>query len=129
MLIIFFRDRGVSPVLKSSCILRTFRFSARWLLGLCFRPSGQPSAVSASLRLLALIGMDGFYAGFTSLHGCNLLEHQQKALLGDAGAIAEEQKPVTKKSGLIEVPFNLDQKQIDDYDFLPKQPQLELSNV
>jgi hypothetical protein len=51
----FFRDSGVSSVLKSSCITYTFRFCARWLLGQSPRPTGQPSAVvSAALRLLAL---------------------------------------------------------------------------
>ena len=49
---------------RSSCIPYTLWFCARWLLGLCPRPAGQPSAVvSASLRLLALIAMDGMYAG------------------------------------------------------------------
>jgi hypothetical protein len=60
---------------QSSRILYTLRFSARWLLGLRPRPAGQPSAVvSASLRLLALIAMDGMYAGFALLQGCNLVE-------------------------------------------------------
>ena len=63
---------------QSSRILYTLRFSAQCLLGLRSRPGGQPSAVvSASLRLLAIIAMDGMYAGFALLQGCNLVEHQQ----------------------------------------------------
>jgi hypothetical protein len=66
----FSRDGNVSFVLvrqpgRSSCIIHTLRFCVRWLLGLCPRPAGQPLAVvSASLRLLALIAMEGMYAGF-----------------------------------------------------------------
>ena len=46
------------------------------------RQPGQPSCIVYTFRLsarnrLAVIAMDGMYAGFASLHGCNLLEHQQ----------------------------------------------------
>ena len=96
----------ISSVLKSSCILYTLRFSARRLLGLRPRPAGQPLAVvSASLRLLALIAMEGMYAGFAGAKACQ------------------------KKSELIEAPFNLSRKQIGVYDLFPKQSWLELSNV
>jgi len=50
----FFYDSRVSTVLKSSCIIHTLRFSVR--------------------GFLALIAMEGMYAGIASLHGCNLLE-------------------------------------------------------
>jgi len=79
----FFRDSGVTdfcsckigipyilyinPVLISSCILYTLRFSAR--------------------RFLALIAMEGMYAGFAGAKACQ------------------------KKSELIEAPFNMSRKQ------------------
>ncbi|MCH6564447.1 MAG: hypothetical protein IH811_01090 [Proteobacteria bacterium] len=75
----------ISSVLKSSCILYTLRFSAR--------------------RFLALIAMEGMYAGFAGAKACQ------------------------KKSELIEAPFNLSRKQIGVYDLFPKQFWLELSNV
>jgi hypothetical protein len=81
-------------------------------------------AVMPRLKRLLLVHSLPWMACMQALH-----RYMDITYKSNAGAIAEEQKPVTKKSGLIEVPFNLDQKQIDDYDFLPKQPQLELSNV
>ena len=65
----------------SSCMSYTLRFCARWLLGLCPRPGGQPLAVvSASLRLLALIAMDGMYAGFAGAKAC----HEKITIFRDA---------------------------------------------
>ena len=76
----FSRDDCVSSVLESSCIIHTFRFCARWLLGYCPRPAGQPLAVvSASRRLLAIIAMDGMYAGFAGAKAC-----QKKSLFLEA---------------------------------------------
>lgn len=49
----FFRNSCVIPVLDSSCILYTLRTCAR--------------------EFLALIAMEGMYAGFASLQGCSLL--------------------------------------------------------
>jgi hypothetical protein len=89
--------------------------SARWFrdagpLVLRPRPTGHPlTVVSAALRLLALIAMDGMYVCLfrlmaptvgASLQGCNQLEQCRSNCRG-------AKKQVTKKSLFLETPFTL----------------------
>jgi len=48
----FFRDSCVNPVLESSCVIYTLRFSAQ--------------------DFLALIAMEGMYAGFAGAKTCHI---------------------------------------------------------
>ena len=74
----FFRDSCVTLVLDSSCILYTLRISA---LASCF--ALPPASLQLCARdFLALIAMEGMYAGFAGAKAC-----QKKSLFLEAPLI------------------------------------------